>query len=45
MIAACVAAPVEAGMRGSFWVWVLILVPSLAVAGYYMWRRYRHWFR
>lgn len=38
-------APVtEAGMRG-FWIWVAIIIPPLVVGGYYMWRRYRHWFR
>lgn len=32
-------------MRGNWWIWVLILLPTLAVSAYYMWRRYRHWFR
>lgn len=32
-------------MRGSFLVWLLVIIPPVAVGGYYMWRRYRHWFR
>jgi hypothetical protein len=35
----------EAGMRGSWWLWLIIVVPPVVVGTYYTWRRYRHWFR
>lgn len=32
-------------MRGSWWLWLIIIVPPLVGGAYYAWRRYRHWFR
>lgn len=32
-------------MRGSWWIWLIIIVPPVVAGAYYTWRRYRHWFR
>jgi hypothetical protein len=32
-------------MGGSWWISLIVLLPTIVVGGYYMWRRYRHWLR
>lgn len=32
-------------MHGSWWIWLIVIVPPIVIGCYYTWRRYRHWFR